>query len=112
MLKKADAAAVLVGDQRAARSNRQSSFGHNAVNAEVVRPRVSYDARSMRLNRTRSPTSKIKGARSSGVRMRVGERPMMDQPVGMVRVVTRHCGPAISTLPAGMSRTAADLRGT
>ena len=44
--------------------------------------------------------------------MRVGDRPTMDQPVGIVSVVTRHCAPATSTLPDGMSRTAADFRGT
>ena len=37
---------------------------------------------------------------------------MIHQPVGIVSVVIRHCGPAIRTLPAGTLRTGADLRGS
>ena len=37
---------------------------------------------------------------------------MIDHPVGMSMVVTRHCGPAMMTLPAATPRTGAGLRGT
>ena len=36
---------------------------------------------------------------------------MIHQPVGMIQVVTRHCGPAISTAPDAMSRTGEVFRG-
>jgi len=44
---------------------------------------TSNSARLIRLNVTRSPTSNRKGRSSSSPRMRVGERPMIHQPVGM-----------------------------
>src|SRR5579883_317955 len=80
--------------------------------ASAAATAASNARRSMRPKRTPSPTSNRNGRSESARRILVGERPMAHQPVGIASVVTRHCAPAISTVPAGTSRTGAGLRGS
>ena len=89
-----------------------TTASYQATFEGFARRGIGHDeaARLMRRKITLSPTSNRKGRAGSSSRMGVGERPMIHQPVGMVRVETRHCGPAISTDPAATPRSGAGLR--